>query len=143
MKVTARGWSRNMGTNVIFDHDLVDVHASRDSRQYLSWGTPTIFKSLGNVGVHWGRDLSFTGSYRVEVNFSRPDVVRLFKAMFGSELDVDLVEECGFTISSDLQKAILGKIKLADLTIGDLAGLGAPAKEVKPDTDIKPRLRRV
>lgn len=52
------------------------------------------------------------------------------------------------TMRSMLSPCILSEIKLADLTIGDLAGLGFPTKETqaepeKPTGGIRPLLRRV
>lgn len=97
--------------------------------------------------MHWVQSVRYTGDYRVEVNLTRSDIVRLFKASFGSELDVNLLEDHGFTVSPELQKSVIGKIRLADLTIGDLAGLSSPStkdagSEETPAT-VKPFLRRV
>ena len=147
MKVTARGWNRNMGENVIGDHVLTELPVRRDPSQSLNRSKPTIFKSFGEVSVQWVQTLRYTGDYRVEVNLTRSDVVRLFKAIFGSELDVDLLDEHGFTVSPELQRSLIGKIKLADLTIGDLAGLSTPStKEAEPEetpATVRPFLRRV
>src|SRR5713226_9294032 len=92
MEVSARGWNRDMGKNTLADHDLSEITVSRDPQQTLGWGDPAIFKSVGEVGVHWSQEVTFTGNYRMEVNFNWSDVVHLFKAMNGKELDVDLID---------------------------------------------------
>jgi hypothetical protein len=46
---------------------------------------------------------------------------------------VYLLDHQGFTVSPELQKRLLGQIKLADLTLGDLAGIAAPANGEKND----------
>ena len=71
----------------------------------------------------------------MDLTFTQGDIFKLFKASYGRELDIDLLEH-GFTVSEDLKKRILSEIKLADLTIGDLAKLGAgtetPATKEQP-----------
>lgn len=149
MEIQVRGWGRNMGTRTILDHDLSELAVSRDPAKSVYFGKVGLFKSYGEVSVAWGQKLHFTGDYRVQVNYTCSDVVKLFKATFGSELDVELLEEYGFTVSPELKKKLLGEIKLADLTIGDLAGLGVATnkKQSAPDEDtpatVKPFRRRI
>src|SRR5258708_19321493 len=146
MEITARGWGRNMGDKRIVKVDLEEIAASREPRKLVHFGRPGLFQSFGEASVAWGQSLRFTGDYRMQVDFTYSDVVTLFKAMFGSELDVSLLENHGFTVSPELKKKILSEIKLADLTIGDLAGLGASKEQsepVKPAGEIKSFLRRV
>jgi hypothetical protein len=141
MEVTARGWNRDMGKNTLATHDLSEIIVSRDPRRTLQWGSPAIFKSISEVGVHWRQKMSYTGNYRMEVNFSFSDVIRLFKAMNGGELDVDLLDNHGFTVSPELKKRILGEIRLADLTIGDLAGLGVTSKKAETQEETPATVR--
>lgn len=149
MEISMRGWRRNMGTTKIADHDLSEMTLSKDPQKSVYFGRVGLFKSIGEVSVAWGEKLHFTGDYRIQVDFTRSDVAKLFKSMFGSELDVSLLEEYGFTVSPDLKKKLLGEIKLADLTIGDLAGLGLASKQEEPVADeetpgtVKPLFRRV
>ncbi len=144
MKVTARGWNRNMGDNIIVDNDLSDLAVSRDPSRYILFDRqPAVFRSSHNISIDWGKKLNYSGNYRMEVELSCSDILALFRTMFGSELDVDLVEEHGFTVSPELQKRILGTIKLADLTIGDLATLGSPTTKETPAEPAKPLIRRV
>jgi hypothetical protein len=135
MEISMRGWGRNMGTRKIADYDLSEMTVSRDPQKIVYFGKSGLFKSYGEVSVAWGQKLHFTGDYRVQVDFSRSDVVKLFKTMFGSEITIDLLEEYGFTVSPDLKKKLLGEIKLADLTIGELAGLGLASKKEEPTVD--------
>jgi hypothetical protein len=79
----------------------------------------------------------------MDLTFTQGDIFKLFKTSYGRELDIDLLDQ-GFTISEDLKKRILSEIKLADLTIGDLAKLGASAAEpeTKEQSVVKP-FRRI
>ena len=126
MKVTARGWGRDMGENVIADVDLTETAVTRDPSRTISFGNdPVVFRTGDGVSIDWGKRVILSGRYRWEVHLTTEEIMRLFRAKVGSELNVDLLDEHGFTVSEDLQKKILGSIKLADLTIGDLAKLGA------------------
>lgn len=135
MEITVRGWSRNMGARTIADYDLSAMRISNDAQKTVYFDRPGLFKSHGEVSVAWGCGLHLTGDYRVQVSFTRSDVIKLFKAMFGSVLDTTLLDEYGFAITPDLQKRLISQIKLADLTIGDLAGLGSSQekREVKDE----------
>jgi hypothetical protein len=126
MKVTARGWSRNMGDNIIASCDLTEQIVSRDPTRRINFGNdPAVFRTSDGLSIDWGKPVNFSGKYRWEVELTTAEIIQLFRAKIGSELDVDLLEQHGFTISDDLQKRILSSIKLADLTIGDLAKLSA------------------
>jgi hypothetical protein len=76
-----------------------------------------------------------TGDYRVKLQLTDLDVIRLFRASYGTELDVDLLEKHEFTISEKLQNAILSKIKLTDLTLGQLLKMHEANKEQPPTAD--------
>jgi hypothetical protein len=134
MEISVRGWNRNMGTRKIADHRLSMMEVSNDPNKGVYFNQPGLFRSYGEVSVAWGYEFHLTGNYRVQVDFSRSDVLKLFKMMFGSELDVALLDAHGFTVSTDLQKRLISKMRLADLTIGDLVGLSASANEKKEDT---------
>jgi hypothetical protein len=139
MKITARGWKRDMGENVIGNKDLDRCSASQDPNRRIHFDRdPVIFKGFTEVSIDWGKSLSLNGKYRLETHLSREDVLHLFKTMYGTELDVDLLEQEGFTVSPELQKKMLGTIKLADLTIGDLAALGSPTQEAPQAEATKP-----
>ncbi len=56
-----------------------------------------------------GQELHKTGNFRMQIDFTRSDVAKLFKAMFGSELNAETLEEYGFTLSEDLKKKVLGE----------------------------------
>jgi hypothetical protein len=129
MEISVRGWGRNMGTKTIFEQSLSGMRLSRDPDKGVYFNSPGLFRSVGAVTVAWGHEFHLTGRYRVQADFTRTDVVKLFKAMFGSELSLSLLEDHGFTVSSELQKHFIGKIKLADLTIGDLASLTTTPKK--------------
>lgn len=120
MKVTVQGWARDMGTKELASHDLSEL---RISDEWIYTNAPTIFRLHGEISVCWPQELKLTGNYRMQVQFSRSDVMRLFKSMFGSELSASLIEEYGFTISPQLKKAILRTVKLSHLTLGDLAAM--------------------
>lgn len=140
MEIKARGWARDMGTKSLVSHDLSQFRVSDDRQQTIRWTSPGLFARYGEVTVAWGQDFRLQGSYRVDLKFSQSDIFKLFKASYGRELDVDLLEH-GFKISDELKKRVLSEIKLTDLTIGDLAKLGAgvspPEPKEKP-AEIKP-----
>jgi hypothetical protein len=128
MEISMRGWRRDMGTHRVANHNLLDFPISDDPRKSIRWGAAGLFRSHGEVSVAWGQTLKCTGDYRMQIDFSQNDIFKLMKASYGRELDVDLLDK-GFTISEALKKKILSEIKLADLTIGDLAKLGAASSE--------------
>jgi hypothetical protein len=68
-------------------------------------------------------------------------ILKLMKASYGRELDVDLLDK-GFTLFEALKKKVLSEIKIADLTIGDLAKLGASSSEPESNTGSVSPLRR-
>ena len=135
MEIKLRGWSRDMGTKTLVDHNLSQFRISDDRNKSIHWTSPGLFARFSEVTVSWGQDLRHQGSYRMDLTFTQGDIFKLFKASYGRELDIDLLEH-GFTVSEDLKKRILSEIKLADLTIGDLAKLGAgtetPATKEQP-----------
>ena len=139
MRVTARGWSRNMGDNVIADIDLTEAAVTRDPTRRITFGNePTVFRTGDGVSIDWGKRVNMGGKYRWEVELTTDEIIRLFRVKVGSELDVGLLEQHGFTVSEDLQKKILGGIKLADLTIGDLARLGAASSPEASESTSQP-----
>lgn len=145
MEITLRGWGRDMGTKTLVNHDLSEFRINSDPEQTIYWSTPGLFARYGSVTVAWGQKLQHQGSYRMDLKFSQDDMFKLFKASYGRELDVDLLEQ-GFTISEELKKRMLGEIKLADLTIGDLAKLGAgaaAAPEPKAEPAVIKPFRRI
>ncbi|MBA2400938.1 MAG: hypothetical protein H0V72_19995 [Bradyrhizobium sp.] len=141
MEVTLRGWHRDMGTKHLTTVDLTTVPPVTDARKSVKFNSVSIFKGFMEVGIHWRQNMSYTGNYRMEVNLSYDDIVHLFKAWNGAELDVNLIDHHGFTVSPELRKRLLGEIKLADLTIGDLAGIASKKEEVST-AEIKPFPRR-
>src|SRR5438105_3932494 len=110
MEITMRGWNRNMGTRRITQHDISEMRVSRDANQRIYWDRPGLFKSHGDVSFAWGQKLNKTGNFRVQMDFTPADVAQLFKAMFGSELDAQTLEQYSFTLSPDLKKKVLGEI---------------------------------
>jgi hypothetical protein len=131
MEIKYRGWNRDMGTKTMVTHDLSQFRVSNDPQHTIGWSRPGLFARYGEVTVAWGQTLQHQGSYRMDLKFSQDDVFKLFKASYGRELDVDLLDN-GFTVSEDLKKRMLSEIKLADLTIGDLAKLGAGSASTEP-----------
>jgi len=73
--------------------------------------------------VGWFRELRMMGNYRMDIEFSNEDILRLFKLRFGTELKEWLVDDEGFTISPELTKRALRTVKLSDVTLADLAAM--------------------
>jgi hypothetical protein len=132
MKFTARGWNRDMGQNEIASIDLSQSSIRRDGTYNISLNQTALNSAYYDVTIRWGKKLHFTGNYLMKLELTRDDVVQLFKASFGTELDVDLIEQHGFTVSDELSRAVLGKVKLADLTLGDLAKIATASAETEP-----------
>ncbi|MGY3531435.1 hypothetical protein [Bradyrhizobium sp. USDA 4452] len=143
MDVTLRGWSRDMGTKCLATADLSEISPVRDPREWVQWDGISLFKGFSSIGIHWRQKMSYTGNYRMEINLTSTDIVHLFKAWNGKELDVDLIDTHGFTVSPELRKRLLGEIKLADLTLGDLAGIASKKEEEPQAAEVKPFPRRI
>jgi hypothetical protein len=132
MRVTARGWNRDMGQNEIASMDLSQCSIRRDGTYSIHLHQTALNSPYSDVTVRWGKKLHLTGNYLMKLELTRDDVVQLFKASFGTELDVDLIERHGFTVSEELSRTVLGKVKLADLTLGDLAKIATASAETEP-----------
>jgi len=142
VKLIARGWNRNMGDNVIANVDLTQAQTSRDPSRNIHFDKePVIFSAVGEVSIDWGKSVTLGGKYRWELELSTEEIVRLFKNKLGSELDVDLLENHGFTVSDTLKKKMIGNIKIADLTLGELANLAAPAEPASTPAAAEPVAR--
>ncbi len=121
MDIKLRGWNRDMGTHTIASHDLDGFRISDDPKKTINRSSPGLFRSYGEVSVAWQQTLRFTGDYRMQIDFSQDDIIKLMKASYGRELDVDLLDK-GFVVSDALKKKILSEIKWTELTLGDLIG---------------------
>ncbi len=118
MKITARGWGRDMGENVIGNPFLLSTEYRE--RGSLRWDETIIYRGGLGITVSWSQDLRLSGSYRMDVHFSPDDIMRLFKCYFGSELQKRPVERYGLTFSDEVVESMLSKVKLTDMTLGDL-----------------------
>jgi hypothetical protein len=129
MKVSVRGWNRDMGETVIGQHSLLSV--KYNEKGTVRRDTPSLYENYRRgVTVAWFQELKLTGNYRMEVELSRDDIVKLFKVAFNGELRSFLIDEWKFTMSPELVREALKTIKLADLTLGDLVAMNnAPAEE--------------
>jgi hypothetical protein len=132
MKVTVRGWNRDMGETVIGTHFLPDAEYRDNGTAYRD--EPTIYQWFGNITVAWFQPLKLTGKYRMEVQLTPDDVMKLFKCLFGGEIRPKLVERYGLTFSPEVAKSILKSIKLTDLTLGDLIAMSA---EQQPEQTVE------
>ncbi len=145
MKVTVRGWGRNMGRTEIANFSLLTTEY-RDNGT-VSRNEPVLYDGPGNITVAWFQSLKLTGNYRMEVQLTGSDVMSLFKCYFGSELGVSLVERYGLTFSPELVKSILRTVKLSDITLGELAAMQSveptTTEKVAKPTNVTPLLRRV
>jgi hypothetical protein len=143
MKVTATGWSRNMGPTVLGEFDLGEHEATDDQSKRFSFDGLGFYKKfLGKTDLYWGKSLKLTGSYKIHIEFTPRDARQLFRAVHGPLLTADLVEHYGFVVYEDLRKKILKETKLSeflrsegvelrDVTLGDLVEL----KEKRPASD--------
>ena len=135
MKITVRGWSRDMGTKVVADHNLAEISMSSDRSRSIGRDRPGIFTSFEGLFVAWFQQLRHIGDYRMQIEFSDEDVVRLFKARFGSELRPWLIDDDGFTVSPEFTKRVLRSVKLSDVTLGDLAAMSVSSPDQPATAD--------
>jgi hypothetical protein len=125
MKISARGWNRNMGSTEIADIDLSGLLIDRrEGNRTVHFNDSGLFAGVYRTWIAWGKSLTLGGNYRFEVEFTSADVLQLFKARFGTQLGPELLEEYGFTATPELERAVLSKIKLTDVTLGDLLKMG-------------------
>jgi len=146
MKLKARGWGRNMGNTTIADIDVGELKVRREANKPVSFGSPGFFDVDGEISIAWGKTMHLGGDYRLQVDYSYDEVAKMFRAAFGSRLTPEILERCGLTLSDELQKAALSKVKVADLTLGDLAKMVAPPAEEAPAAEtpaVVPFRRRV
>jgi hypothetical protein len=130
MRISARGWNRDMGTKEIAKFSLSEIRPSDQPTRPVGHDRPGIFTAPGRLFIAWFQTLSHMGNYRMEMELSADEVLALFKAKFGAELREWLVDREGFTISPELTKRALRTIKLTDVTLADLAAMSvAPAEE--------------
>jgi hypothetical protein len=133
MKISVRGWGRDMGPTELIEHSLSDLDVSEDGTTSRN-GPPTIYKVwLSAVAVGWHQQLRQTGSYRMDLELSRADIIKLFKATYGDELTPAIVADCRFKMSPEFEKAALGKVKLGELTLAELATLMRPKEGSNTD----------
>jgi hypothetical protein len=137
-----------MGETVLVDHELDELAVSQSEKRTTYRGRPpTIFNGFfSKLYIAWHQRLQLMGNYRMEIKLSKSDVLRLFKCMYGRQLDADLIEQYGFTISEDLKKAVLKTVKLTDVTLGELASMTAQDAEEpsveQPPAQVRSLFRR-
>jgi hypothetical protein len=133
MRITARGWARDMGEKELMQYSLISAKFGNGT--IYRDQPPEIFNSARGVKVAWHQgNLRLMGDYRIDVEFSKWDVLKLFKSIFGNELKASLLERHGFTVSEDLKKAVLRSVKLSDVTLGDLAAMNSTENHDNPAT---------
>lgn len=134
MKLSMRGWSRDMGRTELMEQSLSGLDVSDDGTVKFS-GPPTIYKHWNSVLVGWRQALQHNGNYRMDLELSHNDIATLFKAAFGDEITPRTLNRYGFKLSPEVDKAALARVKLSDLTLADLAAIVKPASEKKDDGD--------
>ena len=132
MELKARGWSRNMGETTIADINLGELKVRREPNKPIHFNNPGFFDVSGEISIAWGKTLHLGGDYRLQVDFSYNEIAKMFRAAFGSTLTPEILEQCGLTLSDELKKSALSKVKVTDLTLGDLAKMVAPSSEETP-----------
>jgi hypothetical protein len=134
MKVTVRGWNRDMGETVIGDHRL--LLTKYNEKGTVRRDTPALYENhQRGITVAWFQELRLTGNYRMEVQLSQDDIVKLFKLAFDGELRSFLINDWKFTLSPELVKEALKTIKLTDLTLGDLIAMNNASAEKAATAD--------
>jgi hypothetical protein len=77
MKITARGWNRNAGTNTICDYPV--EKATIGYNYYLSQYTPYLTRNENEVHLQVGpARLTLGGQYLIGVRLTDDDINRLF-----------------------------------------------------------------
>jgi hypothetical protein len=86
MRITARGWRRNAGTSVILEDDL--RNAKTRMRLNPMPGTH-LYRSDTGVRIEAGPEtLTLGGQYKIDIELTRDDVMRLFMRCFPEVADV-------------------------------------------------------
>lgn len=142
MQLKARGWGRNMGNTTIADIDLSGLRVRRERNKPVQFSNPGIFDVDGEISVAWAKTLHLGGDYRLQVDFSYDEIAKMFRAAFGSKLTAETLEKCGLTLSDELQKSALSKVKMSDLTLADLAKLVTPTEEAPAEAPAVVPFRR-
>jgi hypothetical protein len=135
MKISARGWSRDMGENVIAEFSLADIAVSQDPQRYVWREKQGIFERFGTTFIAWSQKLRLMGEYRMEIELSSEDVLHLFKSRYGTELGPWHLDYGGFTVSPELAKRLLRTVKLSEVTLGDLAAMHAASPDQPATAD--------
>lgn len=153
MRISVTGWGRNMGERQLMECALNKLDQGDENGRVYKNKPPVIYKDyFGKLSLAWHQNLSHMGDYRMEMNFSKADVLQLFKSMFGTELNTDLLERHGFSVSEDLKKTVLRSVKLSDVTLGDLAAMNSTEsgqetataeKLIEAPSNVKPFVRRI
>src|SRR5688572_21405384 len=81
MRITARGWSRNAGDNVILDRELQDAKVGTVSPYYPPRDVLEMARKPNEVRLQIGpRHLTLGGKYVLSITLTDDDVARLFLA---------------------------------------------------------------
>jgi hypothetical protein len=121
MKITLRGWSRDMGKHPLIEWDLSSIEEANHDPEHWTPCDPTIFQQPTELLIQWQQELRYVGNYRMRIQLSDDDILRLFRTRFGTKLKLSLVEK-GFEVSPELTKHIFRTVKLSEVTLDDLFG---------------------
>lgn len=118
MKITATGWRRNMGPNNLGSIDIATAQVEpADSRWPRS--VPSIRAEGDGLTIGWSKSLRLSGDYEIVMEFSKQEVARLFRLIFGDELTEELLKEAGLSIASMRPSGPELHGAIRDMTIGE------------------------
>lgn len=118
MRLTARGWSRDMGATCIGEADL-----ETDALVLAGVGAPPpntrideVYVTISDAAhVHWGGRIALNGQYAFDLTLEKADIAHLFVKTFGDSLTPADLRALGIDV---LQDDFPGR--LASMTVADV-----------------------
>lgn len=118
MKVTATGFRRNMGANVLNDVPISSVKKYSADELEIYMNETRCGVSDSGLSIVWGKSVTLNGDYSMEIFLSKSDVVSLFKKCFGSILDAELMGRANFTLSPEYKREVGRGLTIQELIDG-------------------------
>src|SRR6266567_6776037 len=101
MKLTARGWGRDMGSRMILDIDITSIEKVpiEDNNVYMHHQK---MKIIGReIEISWGGSLrvSKNAKYMFHLELSRDEILSMFLKIFGTSFSRESLKRLGISLS--------------------------------------------
>ena len=101
MKLTARGWGRDMGSHTVIDIDINSAEEVPASDEKVVMGKQKI--KIGNDGIEvsWGGmfRVSKNAEYMIWLDIPKKEILNLFLRTFGTSFSREKLESLGISLS--------------------------------------------